>query len=459
MEFIRQAVSIGNLLLDLSNYRIIKQSSQKATRDAIIAEQGRKLVRLADDIIKYGLNPFDLPMLVDAEDGHQNYTVVEGNRRLTAIQLMLDPELAKGTPIHKAFIKLNKNHQDAIPKVLDCVIAPNKQAALLWINRKHANGLEGAGTEHWSSMAKARADVEQGIPRPDLEIVNFVLANRELDDSVRHHLEGARFNITTLDRLITTKELQEAGGFSIQNGEAIAETDKAWLQSVLTDLVTTIARGSRNGKHFTERDIDKQDRREEFVSGLIDDHPKRKKAKPWTIAGIPKAASTSTKAEAKPRDRRGTDSTEDQANLIPKKFRLELPSGKINDIFIELKQLDVTKYRHAVSVLFRVFFELTIQHYVDTHNIALPTNKEGKPVDKLSLRLERVVQHIKVNALMTEKELKPISVAISNKDSLLAPDTLNAYVHSRWMNPDPLRLKVAWADVQLFVERIWIGNK
>lgn len=276
MEFIRQAVSVGNLLLDLSNYRIVKQTSQKATRDAIIAEQGRKLVKLADDIIKYGTNPFDLPMLVDAEDGYQNFIVVEGNRRLTAIQLMLDPELAKGTPIHKAFVKLNKDHQDAIPKVLDCVIAPNKQAALLWINRKHANGLDGAGTEHWSSMAKARADVEQGISRPDYEVVQFVLTNDALEESVRHHLEGARFNITTLERLITTKELQEAAGFSIQNGEVIAETDSDWLQGVLSDLVTTIAKGTRNGKHFTERDIDKQDRREEFVAALLDDHPKKK---------------------------------------------------------------------------------------------------------------------------------------------------------------------------------------
>jgi hypothetical protein len=64
MEFIRQAVSVGNLLLDVSNYRIVKQESQKAARDAIIAEQGKKLVNLAEDIIEFGLNPFDLPMLI-----------------------------------------------------------------------------------------------------------------------------------------------------------------------------------------------------------------------------------------------------------------------------------------------------------------------------------------------------------------------------------------------------------
>jgi hypothetical protein len=54
---ITQGISIGNLLLDASNYRIVKQASQKGARDAIISEQGKKLVKLAEDIIEHGLNP------------------------------------------------------------------------------------------------------------------------------------------------------------------------------------------------------------------------------------------------------------------------------------------------------------------------------------------------------------------------------------------------------------------
>lgn len=50
-------ISIGNLLLDTNNYRIEKQVNQKSARDAIIAEQGIKLIALAKDIIEYGLNP------------------------------------------------------------------------------------------------------------------------------------------------------------------------------------------------------------------------------------------------------------------------------------------------------------------------------------------------------------------------------------------------------------------
>lgn len=183
----KQSISIGNLLLDTSNYRIVKQQSQKGARDAIIGQQGRKLVKLAEDIVKHGLNPFDLLMVTDAEDGNQNFIVIEGNRRLTAINLMLQPELAKDTPIYAGFSKLNKKYADAIPKILDCVIAPNKSEALIWVKRKHASGLDGAGTEQWSAMAKARADKEQGIPRPDLDAINFVLTSANLPYPPSNH--------------------------------------------------------------------------------------------------------------------------------------------------------------------------------------------------------------------------------------------------------------------------------
>lgn len=448
---ITQGISVGNLLLDTSNYRIVKQASQKGAMDAIIAEQGKKLVKLAEDIIEHGLNPFDLPMVIDAEDGNQNYIVVEGNRRFTTISLLLYPELAKDTSVYKAFYSLNKKHADAIPKVLNCVIAPNKSSALVWINRKHANGLEGAGTEPWTSMAKARADAEQSIPRPDLDVVNFVLTNPAIDQKLRTHLEGARFNLTTLNRLVTTKELQVAAGLSLNNGKLVSSYESDWLQKVLTDLVETIANGERTGEKFTERKIDKDGDRKAFVDKLVADHPGKKKAdEAWIVTGNPKVISGTPKPP-KTSGVKGTPSTEDQPNLIPKKFKLELPAGKINDVFVELKKLDVVTYRHAVSVLFRVFYELSVDSFLKNKNSMPVQGKKDSLLDKLNL----AVGLLENNNLMSKKELAGIKTELADKHSLLSPVTLNAYVHSEWMNPDPNRLKITWSNAQLMIERIW----
>ena len=441
-------------MLDTSNRRNTQQDSQKAERDAIISEQGRKLVNLARDIIEHGLNPFDLPLVVDAEDGLGNFIVIEGNRRLTAINLMLNPELAEGTPIHAAFKKLSKENSDAIPKVMECVISPSKKAGMIWIERKHASGLDGKGTEPWSAMAKARSDVLEGKPRVGLDVINFILSQSGLEPKVRTNLEGSQFKLSTLERFIESKGFQEEVGFSIQNGKLICTQEKSRVAGLLTEFITIISTGRDS---FTERKIDNEGKLKEFIEPIIAKHPQKKKASSaWEISGKP--VSVNLKVSAK--KGKITPSTEEQINLIPKKFRLELPSGKINDIFYELKELDVTKRRHAVSVLFRVFFELTLDAYITKHEIVLPVDtKTGRTIDKLKTRLQFIKAHVKTTKLISDKDMKSIDVALGNDNSLLSPDTLNAYVHSKWLNPEPMQLKTTWNNAQMFIERLWISKK
>ena len=48
-----------------------------------------------------------------------------------------------------------------------------------------------------------------------------------------------------------------------------------------------------------------------------------------------------------------------------------------------------------------------------------------------------------------------ISKGIDDKNSPLNPDTLNAYVHSRFYTPQERELVVSWNNSQLFFEKIW----
>jgi hypothetical protein len=255
--------------------------------------------------------------------------------------------------------------------------------------------------------------------------------------------------------MVTTKELQDATGMTLDNGKLVSSYDKDWLQKVLTDLVTTIANGERAGVKFTERNIDSQEKRKAFVSDLVSDHTGKKKAsKAWVVAGNPKAIPVASKPLKTP-SVKGTPSTEDQPNLIPKKFKLELPAGKINDVFVELKKLDVVTHRHAVSVLFRVFYELSVDSFLKSQNSMPAHGRKDSLLDKLHL----AIGLLESGSLMSKKELAGIKTELSDKNSLLSPVTLNAYVHSEWMNPDPLRLKITWNNAQLMIERVWQSIK
>lgn len=452
----KKKLSIGRLQLDLKNYRHGVQPNQKTALRAIIEDQGKKLAKLAADIIEVGVSPIDLTLVVNESGEDENYTVVEGNRRLSTIRLLLEPDLAKGTSVHKAFVSLNKKNLDAIPKVLDCVIAPNRKTARTWIDRKHASGMDGVGTESWSAMAKARADADAGIARPELDVVNFVLSDPKLDSDLRNHLSGSDFQLSTLQRLIASKDLHDAAGFSVDNGKLVATANQSWAKKVLTDIVMTIKTGERKGEPFTVRTIDLVDARKKFAQSVVGDHSGRGKVvKQWVVTGKPINATSTASTSTKPT--RGTPSTAQRIRLMPGDFNLKLPAGKINDIFKELRGLHVYNHKHSVSVLFRVFLEISLTEYIEKHEVKLPAVGGGR-LNTLKERLAAVVEHVGRTKLMTKNQLQPIRTAISDSGSVLAPETLNAYVHGKWMHPDPEQLKTAWNNVQLFVERMWTSE-
>ena len=93
-----KSISLQNLLIDLQNPRYDPRTNQREAIITIVNEQGSKLVALADDIVnESGLNPSELPMVMPSGD-ENTFIVMEGNRRLTALKLLLSPSLVAGTP-------------------------------------------------------------------------------------------------------------------------------------------------------------------------------------------------------------------------------------------------------------------------------------------------------------------------------------------------------------------------
>lgn len=454
----RKIIGIGNLLLDVNNYRHVKASSQKEARDLIIADQGKKLVEMAKHIIKHGLSSSDLPIGIKEKGKKDQYILVEGNRRLTAIQLLHNPEQAQGTSIYSAFKKLSKDNPIRIPNTMECDIASDRKTAFIWIDLKHSKGTGGAGVETWSAMAKARRDADEGHPQPALDAINFVLGSKELDPEFATVLEGSEFNITTLEnRIIGSKAIQQELGLEVQNGKLVCHENKDWVREVLTEVLLAIAKSEFNNKKFTVDDVRKPEDQKKFISSVIEKHPKGRRRAPksaWQVTSKP----ISIPAAAKPKPKlKTTPNTGDRVTLIPRLYKLHIEDGKINNIYHELKKLKVEDYRYAVSVLFRVFLELTVDRYMESNHLPVNFDKDGRVTTPLGKRLQDVCDYLLKEKILTKKETGPITKAAGNLNSMLSPDTLNAYVHSRWMNPLPIDLKTAWDNVSLFIAALWEG--
>jgi hypothetical protein len=64
------AVPPSNLLVDLENPRLRQpNTSQREAQRALAQDEQRKIVALAKDIVEFGMNPADLPIVMSVKGG------------------------------------------------------------------------------------------------------------------------------------------------------------------------------------------------------------------------------------------------------------------------------------------------------------------------------------------------------------------------------------------------------
>lgn len=453
-----QPIDIQDLELDLSNYRIKPQPDQRSAIRELILVQGDKLPNLAKDIVSIGLSPFDLPMVTQNTENPKVFTVLEGNRRVAALKCLHEPGLAIDTSEFKAFSELNKQYADVAPYEMTCSIVEGKEENLEFIRRKHDTGMDGAGTETWSAVMKERAAADQGRGTPTHNALQFVMKNADLDPEVKARVEGHKFPITTLRRILeSTAKVKTTLGFETDEKARSFKTsaDKEWVLGVLTDMVTAVATANWKGADFNVRNIIDKGQREQFLGEVLANHPKpTSKSVEWSIN-----AATEISAPMRPGAKsaiRTTPHTLDRKFLIPPDFKLKLPHGKANDIYVELKRiLEVKRCPNAVGILLRVFIEFAAESYLNRHSLTVKTKSKGSPT--LADKLKAIVKDMNSNGILDNKNMTKVSQMVSDRNSLVSAYTLNQYVHGQNLLPGPLELKTSWASIQMFIEKCWIA--
>ena len=132
------AVPVSRIFLSLDNPRHVPFDNETKVIGHLCDKED--IYALARDIHRNGLNPLEkfalIPVAATQKGrGETNYFVAEGNRRLCALKLLNDPELAPA-PLRKSFAALAENWH-AI-KMVPGVVFKNKDDVNLWLERIHS---------------------------------------------------------------------------------------------------------------------------------------------------------------------------------------------------------------------------------------------------------------------------------------------------------------------------------
>ena len=438
-----EPIPISRLLIDTENPRLAGSlEDQRAAICAVAVNQGPKLAVLAKDIAEHGLNPMDSLMVMPFEEDSQYSVVLEGNRRLAALKILEDPGLISGAVedvIVSRFRRLSAQYKDAV-KEAECVVFGSRAEAAHWIELKHTGENEGAGIVKWGGTETARFRQRSGQKEPHLQVLDFL---EKRGDITQETCEKVR--VTSLKRLLTSPYVRTKLGIDVRSGDVVTRVqDNEEVAKGLKLIVEDIASGEVPVKRIYTKDD-----RIKYIDALPQqDLPDLTKPMPeFRPLGSPpgpddrKQPSRTTKS-APPSKKRKT--------LIPRSLVLSIDQARIDSIYRELKKLKIEEFTNAVSVLFRVFLELSVDAYITAEQLGTHENA------KLGTRLLEVAQHLKTQDKLGNKQLKPVRRA-AQRDSFLGSTvtTMNQYVHNEHFQPAPGDLRATWDNLQPFIKAIW----
>jgi hypothetical protein len=409
-----------------------------------------KIKTLIEAIVK----DFDLPQLekiIVWNDGEQNI-VLEGNRRLTAYKLLINPSLVKEKKL-KEFIEAEKAKIDISENyLLECILVEEREDAFRYIDRKHYNGnFEVA----WKDTERAHYSKRRGSENP-LELIKIgitkIVRDLDLPEEMKEQVLGQGY-VTTFFRTITTKPAQKLYGYFFEDDEFKVK-DKDFGDKLKVIIYSVLNKQDIKGNKIDSRTLNKKEDVEKFLESIEIDDTKvvEEKIKEKTTENI-FGEKTITVGSTPSRQKVLPKST-NRNNLIPNSCRLTIQENKINNIYHELKEdlfLNGSKNitPNAVGILFRVFLEISIDYFLEREGINLPNET------KLAGKITKCANELETKNLATKKQLVNIRKVATDKNHLLNIQNFHDYVHSYKTQPSSSDLILKWDNLQEFFQILW----
>lgn len=473
-------IRTGSLLFDPKNTRI-PADRQSEDQRKLLHEllEHEDVTGLASSISKLGLFPNERLVVISSG---RRFTVLEGNRRLAAIKLLLSPELAPTDTLVKQFRRLSAMTDLAALGKVEVAIVQSRIAAAPIIAALHTRDAK----KRWSSLQQARfyrelidegqcpSEIAEEIGITVGQVNGYLRAEKlyrlalslDYDKDIRHKIEDSKFPLTTLERFLESKlgrkflgvELDEKLGF---RGVVHPDRFKVVLARVAEDIAI---------KPGMTRRVNNEEGFRDYISEV---EPKLMKTSirgnfdPDSLLGIEpdklvKTDAKDEKKEVKPKAPKPSPS------VVPKGFLCCTKNDRVGAIFRELQLMKIVDQRNSSGVMLRVLLDIALWSFLKNtgHDKAVcnhfdpggkkrANNPDWTPPlrDLISYSVEK-----RVFPGMTADGYKSVrSLASRDTSYIITIDGFNAFTHNPYVTPTEGDLRALWQRAEPMLEIILRG--
>lgn len=462
-----------SLKLDPLNPRLTRASASADTRE-LLAEllEHEKVEALARDIADQGYFPTEVLVGITEADGSS--IIIEGNRRLAALKLLLAPESAPEAH-RKTFERL---HARIDPKQLRLVLvafAPSREDAAPIIVRRHARN----GINAWDPAQQVRylrslftdqmsieglADLvgwTVGEVTEKLKMDGLYQQARRLDlpDELKRAVINEReFGYSTFQRLMENQKVQTMLGLVFDDRAQPKSTRPVEaFDKMFKRLVSDVASGKEN-----TRTLNNSDDFDRYFKTLSDVVPEEVAVEPHELSPSPSvkpgAEEAQTKKPAsKPAARK--KSAVPSSSLIPKSLHCELKHPRVVAVFTELRRLRAKEFPNVWGVMLRVLLELLVARYVDKTGLMKKLRETTKANEKGKDWSPTLKQMLALLLQEGQPDIGPqvrkrLQKMISDPAHYLALDEMDQFVHSYHVPPTEAHLRSLWTQLEPLIEAL-----
>lgn len=470
------SVKAGSLLLDSKNSRIPAERRSDDQRQLLHELLEREDIRgLASKIAKLGLFPNE--RLVVMSEGRR-YIVLEGNRRLAAIRLLINPDLAPTDASVKYFRNLSvKTDLPGIGK-LDVAVFQNRVAAAPIIAASHI----GNPKRRWSSLQQARfylelveegqtpAEVAERIGTTPGHVREFLRTEKlyriassfEYNNEVRQKIEDPKFPLTTLARFIESTLGRKFLGIKLDDAYGfwgVVHPDR--FKAVLTRVAEEVAT-----KPGLTRKINDEKDWNTYINKIKPTIPKTKirgKFNPDYFLGTEDIDAIPDEQE--PKKKQKPRAPKPSASIIPRGFVCRSKHDRVRAVFNELKSMKIEQQRNSSGVMLRVLMDIALWHFFcdNGHEKAVcdhfdKNKKQRKRNSDWTPSLRSLISYAVEKRIfpgVTAAGYKSVrSLASRDTEYMITIESFNAFTHNPYITPTEGDLRALWQRAEPMLEII-----